>query len=80
MIGFARTLRVTTRGLDEKARALLAAAGPAMVVRDHVVPGTGRSSPLTGLGHGRGVGDLGGVARIVRRLMVPPRIAATLGH
>ena len=87
-VGFAHTLGVTACGLDESARVLLAAAGPAVIVRDCTVPGTGPvtvcghgtglSSPLTGLSHGRGVGNLDGVAGIVRRLMVPPRITATL--
>ena len=82
-VSFARVLGVT-------ARSLLAAAGPAVIVRDHAVRGTSPvavrghgtvlSSPLTGLSHGRGVGDLGRVAGIVWRLMLPPRIAATLGR
>ena len=85
-VGFARTL-LAAAGF---ARAPLAAAGPTVIVRDHAVPGTGpvaihgrgtgRSSPLTGLGHGRGVGNLGGVVGIVRKLMVPPRIVATLSR
>ena len=36
-------------------------------------------SPLTGLVDGRGAVGQGGVARIVRRLVMSPRIAATLG-
>ena len=40
---------------------------------------TGGLSPLTSPGHGRGAGGQDGVAGIVRRLLVPPRIAATLG-
>ena len=45
-VGFARALRVTARSLDESAPALLAAAGPAVIVHNHVVPG---------FSHGRGV-------------------------
>ena len=68
-VGFACALGVTARGLAESALALLAAASPAVIVRDHTSPGTSLvtahghgaalSSPLTGLGHGSGVGDLG---------------------
>ena len=83
-VGFDCTLGVTARGLARSTRALLAAAGPTVTVRDHTDPGTGHgtglSSPLSGFSHGRGVGGLGGVTGIVRRLMVPPRIAVTLGH
>ena len=43
-VRFACALGVTARGLDERARALLAASGPAVIVRDRVVPGT---SPVT---------------------------------
>ena len=42
--------------------------------------GTGLSSPLTNLGHESIVGGLGGVAGIMRGLMVPSRIAVPLGH
>ena len=88
-VGFAPALGVTIRGLDESARALRAAAGSAVIVCDHEVPaigpvticghGTSRFSPRTGPGHVRGAGGQGGVARIVRRLMVSPRIMAILG-
>ena len=67
--------------VSTSARALRAATGSDMIVRSYVVPatGTGRFSPLTSPGHGREGGSQGGVAGIVWRLMVPPRIAATLG-
>ena len=58
-VGFAHALGVAVRGLDGSARALRAAAGPAVIVCDHTVPGigpvtvhgdgTGHSSPLTGM-------------------------------
>ena len=89
-VGFTHTLGVTARGFDESAWALLAAAGPAVIVFALTGPstspvtfrghGAGLSSPPTGLSHERGVGVLGGVARIVWRFLVPPRIAATLGR
>ena len=82
-VGFACALEVTVCGLDERACALWATAGSAVIVCDHAIHatgpnghGTGRFSPLTGPGHRREVGSQDGV---VRRLMVPPRIAATLG-
>ena len=43
------------------------------------VHGTGHFSPLAGPGHGREFGGQGGVAGIVWRLKVPPKIAAALG-
>ena len=85
-VRFACALGVTIRVLDESARALWTAAGSVMTVRSHAVlatgpvtvrgHGTGCFSPLTGPSHGREVGSQVGVAKIVWRLMVPPRIVA----
>ena len=87
-IGFARTLGVTVRGLNESARALRVAVGSVVTICSHAVPATspvtvrghrtGHFSPLTGPGHGGEGGGRGGVSVIVWSLMVPPRIAATL--
>ena len=45
-VGFACTLRVIVRSLGESTRALRAAAGSAVIVRDHAVPATGRVEAL----------------------------------
>ena len=83
---------MTTCGLIESSRVLLAATSPAVIVCTDAVTGTGLvtarslkaglsspllSSPLTGLSHGSRAGSQGGVTGIVQRLMVPPRIAVT---
>ena len=89
-VGFSCALGVAVRGLDERARALLATASRGVIVRSHTGPatnhvfitghGTGRFSPLIGLSHGIEVGGVGGVTRIAWRLFLPPEIAATLGR
>ena len=43
-VGFARALRVTVYGLDESARARLAAAGSGLIVCGHAGPATGEQS------------------------------------
>ena len=55
-VGFVRALGVAICGLDESASSLRAAAGPAVIVHDHAVPGIGL---VTVLSCGRGVGDQG---------------------
>ena len=74
---------VTVCGLDEYARTLLAVTGPCVIVRGHTGPVTGHGigcfSPLTVHGRGIEVGSLGRVTGIMRRLLQPPGIAATLG-
>ena len=80
LIEFARALGVTVRGLDDCAHVRLAIARPSVTVCGHTSPATGRPFPLTVRGLGRGVGGLGGVTGIARRLLLPPGIAATLGR
>ena len=82
LMEFTRALRVTVRGLDE-----CAVARPGVTVCCHTGLPTGREGhgtirlfPLTICGLVRGVGGLGGVTGIVRRLLLPPGIAATLGR
>ena len=77
-VEFARTLGVTIRGHDDCARVCLAIAS------GHTGPATGCMTALLFFlivrGHGRGVSSLDGVAGIPRRLLLLPRIAATLGQ
>ena len=83
LVEFARTLGVTVHGLNECAHALLAVARPGVTVRGHTGPTTGHGiSPfsLTVRSQGIGVGSLGGVAVIARRLWLPPGNASTLGR
>ena len=90
LVEFARTFRVTVRGLDNCTRVRLAGVRPGVTVRGHTGPatgrvtvaghGTGHPSPLTVRGRGRRVASLGGVAGIARRLLLPPGIAVTLGR
>ena len=76
-VAFARPLGVTACGLDENTRICPASAGPTVVVLALVGTGPGLSSPLPG--HGRGAGSQGRAVGIVQRLMMSPRIEATLG-
>ena len=68
-VGFARTLGVTVRCLDDCASVRLAVTRPG--VTGHTGPATGRVTvrpfPLTVHGLGKEVGGLGGVAGIVQR-------------
>ena len=79
-IGFAHALGVTIHGLNERTRALRTSAGSTVIVCDHTVPTIGPVTIRTSPDQGRKVGCQGGVAGIVQRLMVPPRIAATIGY
>ena len=87
---FARALGVTVRDLDECALVRLAVARPGVTVRGHTGPAAGcvtvaghgavRPFPLTVRILGRGVGSLGRVAGVARRLLLPPGIAANLSR
>ena len=86
----AHALTVTVHSLDECARICIAVARPGVTARGHTVPATGHMTVaglmtalpflLTARSRGRGVGGLDGIARIARRLLLLPRIAATLGQ
>ena len=89
LIEFACALGLTVRGLDECPHTLLAIMRPGVTFCSHTGPTTshvtiaghaaGPFSPLTVRCQGIGVGGQGKVAGIARRLLLPPRIAVTLG-
>ena len=69
-------------GHDDCARVRLVITRPSVTGRGHTCPATSHVTAhpflLTVCGLGRGAGGLGRVTGIVRRLLLPPRITATL--
>ena len=84
----ARALGATICRCNDCAHVRLAVVRPGVTTHGHTSPVTGHMNvaglvtalPLTARGLGRGVGGLDGVAGIMRRLLLFPAIAATLGR